>query len=87
MPEDFFRELWAFVATMPPSLPKKLVFDIYEIGWRMNKGQPGDWWDSLSWCAKDLAKHTKSRLPDHLHNRMVLSQNRHAADYVKKWGA
>jgi len=84
---DFWREIWAFVCSCPPTLPKKLVHDIYDIGWRMQRdGTP--WHHDLCWCAKDLAKYTKGRLPDNLHSRMVLGeQNKHTAEYVKKWGA
>lgn len=83
----FFEELWAYVGTLPPSLPKKLVFDLYEIGWRIDRGQQGDWWECLCWCAKDVAKYRKGRLPDCIHNRMVLGdQNKHTVEYVKKWG-
>lgn len=83
---DFWLEIWAFVGTCPPTLPKKLVHDIYDIGWRIQR-DGASWHHELCWCLKDLAKYTKARLPDNLHNRMVLgAQNRHTVEYVKKWG-
>lgn len=84
----FFEDMWEFVGSRPATLPKKLVTDIYSIGWKIQRGEGGSWWDCLCWCAKDLAKYTKGRLPDNLHNRMVLGeQNKHTVAYVKRWGA
>lgn len=83
---DFWIELWSFVCSHPPVFPKKLVGDIYAIGWKMQRDGT-DYHSSLCWCAKDLAKYSKKRLPDNLHNRMVLGpQNKHTVEYVKKWG-
>ena len=88
--KDFWEELWAYVVSTGTILPCRLVSDIYTIGRKI--GTPWDkesWtYEALCWCSRDVAKRLKKRLPESLHNRMVLgNQNKYTKDYVRKWSA
>jgi len=84
----FFRDLWAFVGSCPPVFPKRLVADIYELGKQndIENGSVGRHY-ALCWCCRDVANALRSRLPDHIHNRIVLGpQNERTVEYIKRWG-
>lgn len=82
--DALFRELWAFVGSCPPIFSKKLVEDIYHLG---KKDEADGRYECLCWCCRDVARAIKGRLPESVHNRLVLGpQNKHTVAYLTRWG-
>jgi hypothetical protein len=85
--KDFWIELWSYVTQQDTVLPSKLIKNIYDLGRRMRKSSEVDSYWSLCRYCKETAFRLKKRLPESLHNRMVLGiQNDHTKNYVKRWG-
>lgn len=85
---DFWQELWDFAHKNALSLPTNLIKDIHNIGKKIHENTPHFHpYVALTWCCRDVAKKLKKKLPNSLHNRMVLGdQNEYTKEYVKKWG-
>ena len=82
--DAFFRDLWAFVGSCPPVFSKKLVEDIYYLG---KKADKIGMYECLCWCCRDVAKAIKGRLPERIHNRLILGpQNEYSVQYINEWG-
>lgn len=88
---EFWQELWNYAYKNAINLPTNLIRDIHAIGRCINNKKSSDFafdpYAGLTWCCRDVAKKLKKKLPNSLHNRMVLGdQNEYTKDYVKKWG-
>ena len=101
--KDFWQELWDYASANALELPTSLIKDIHGIGMKIHKkndlyDSESSSWESyysqfnpyvgLTWCCRDVAKKLKKKLPDSLHNRMVLGiQNEYTKDYLRRFGA
>ena len=87
--KEFWVEIWTYAASHTDAvLPSKLINMIYDVGRQMRKADCVDLYWQLCRCCYEVAFRLKKRLPDGLHNRMILGeQNDYTKDYVKRWGA
>ena len=86
---DFYEEIMSALAG-PHCYSRTLFMDMYDLKvWILEGINQEETYRLLCHCALRMAKHTKSRLPDSLHNRMILGeQNHYTRSYVKlvsKW--
>lgn len=81
---DFYKDLMVFLAE-PHIFSRALFSDVYDIKvWIVKNRSTDEAYRLLCHCSVRAAKHLKRRLPDDLHNRLVLGeQNHYTRQYAK----
>jgi len=79
---DFYAEIMGALS-QPYYFSMALFSDMHDIkAWIVQGVNPEETYRLLCHCAVRIAKYTKSRLPDALHNRMVVGEQNH---YTKEY--
>jgi predicted GIY-YIG superfamily endonuclease len=79
---DFYAEIMGALA-QPYYFSMALFSDMYNLkAWIIQGINPEETYRLLCHCAVRIAKFTRSRLPDALHNRMVVGEQNH---YTKEY--
>lgn len=84
--KDFWQELWDFASKDPLIFPVSLIKEIHNTGRMIIKNHPEPViYSCLTSCCLKVSK--KVKLPDSLHNRMILGQNnKFVQEYVDGFG-
>lgn len=98
---DFYQEVWEYLWEVPIGVAMREVENMWEIeGYYMKKWPiPVDieqlhinrginnGYEFLCMVCANIALNLKEKLPENLHNRMVLGdQNSYTKSYINKWG-
>jgi len=79
---DFYRDLMS-VLSGPHTFSRALFSDLYDLKvWIVEGRNTEESYRLLCHCSVRAAKHLKSRLPDNLHNRLVIGEQNH---YTKQY--
>lgn len=84
--KDFWQEIWDFVSEDPLIFPTILIKEIHNTGKMIVENHPEPViYSCLTSCCLRISK--KKKLPDSLHNRMVLGKNnKFVQEYVNGFG-
>lgn len=89
--KDFWQEIWEYLGNtkdMTFSGVHNQITDMWEAKHAISNGFDEERiYEYLCIVCRNIADNIKNRLPENLHNRIVLgAQNAYTKDYINKWG-